>query len=208
MKKKVLGVLASGRGTNLKAISDAINAGKLKAKIGVIVSDNPSAGAISYGAKNEIPTACINYSQYDNKEKFEQAVLDVLNEYQVELVVLAGFMRILSSQFLNNFPNRIMNIHPSLLPSFPGLNPQQQALDSGVKISGCTVHFVNEGIDTGPIIMQKAVPVSENETVTSLSNRILHVEHITYHTAIGLYCAGRLKVENGKVRILSRTASS
>lgn len=202
MPEKILGVLASGRGTNLKAIIDAIDAGKLNAKIGAVISDNPDAAALSYALSRGIPAACIDRKQYGSKEAFEQAILDVLAGCRAELVVLAGFMRILSSHFIKSFPNRIMNIHPSLLPAFPGTNAQKQALDRGVKVSGCTVHFVDEGVDSGPIIMQKSLPVLENDTEVSLSNRILHIEHMTYPAAIGLYCAGLLEIKDGKIRIL------
>ena len=199
MAKRILGVLASGRGSNLVAIINAINAGKLNAEIAVVISDNPNAAALSRAEENGIAAVCVDRKHYS--DKFEDAILDVLGEYRVNLLVLAGFMRILSSRFINEFPGHIMNIHPSLLPSFPGLNAQKQALEWGVKISGCTVHFVDEGVDTGPIIMQKSVPILENDTVDTLSSRILSVEHIIYPVAIGLYCDGLLEIKNGKVII-------
>jgi phosphoribosylglycinamide formyltransferase-1 len=197
--KRILGVLASGRGSNLVAIINAINAGKLNAEIAVVISDNPNAAALSRAEENGIAAVCVDRKHYS--DKFEDAILGVLGEYRVNLLVLAGFMRILSSRFINEFPGHIMNIHPSLLPSFPGLNAQKQALEWGVKISGCTVHFVDEGVDTGPIIMQKSVPILENDTVDTLSSRILSVEHIIYPVAIGLYCDGLLEIKNGKVII-------
>ncbi len=171
MPEKILGVLVSGRGSNLVAIINAIEAGKLDARIGVVLSDNPEAAALLRATASGIPAKCVNRQAYQTKEAFEQAMLAILAEHKVELVVLAGFMRLLSSHFINKFPRRIMNIHPSLLPSFPGANAQKQALYYGVKVSGCTVHFVDEGMDTGPIILQKCVPVLKTDTTgTSMAS--------------------------------------
>ena len=201
MTKKVLGILASGRGSNLQAIIDAIQAGRLDAKIGLVLSDNPEAQALKRIAGFGIPTAVVQRSAYKSKQEFEQALLGELEAHHVDLVVLAGFMRILSPGLVNSFSGRIMNIHPSLLPSFPGLDPQEQALQHGVKVSGCTVHLVDEGTDSGPIILQEAVPVLDTDTAETLAARILQVEHVLYPRAIQLFCSGRLVVEGRRVKI-------
>jgi phosphoribosylglycinamide formyltransferase-1 len=200
--KKVLGVLVSGRGSNLQAIVDAIGAGRLHAKIGIVISDNPQAPALKRIAGFDIPTAVIERSRFSDKQQFEQAFIEELNLHHVDLVVLAGFMRILSPYFITAFQGRIMNIHPSLLPSFPGLHPQEQALQHGVKLSGCTVHFVDEGTDSGPIILQEAVPVLDTDNAEELAERILHVEHVLYPRAINLFCEDRLLIEGRRVKIL------
>lgn len=202
MDKTVLGVIASGRGSNLQAILDAIKAGDIKATIGVVISDKPDAKALLRASENGIPAVAVDRKLYSSKADFEAALAVELNRHKVELVVLAGFMRILGSSFINTFSGRIMNIHPALLPSFPGLHAQQQAIDYGVKFSGCTVHFVDEGTDTGPIILQEAVEVLPNDTEDTLSDRILAVEHKLYPRAVALYCDGRLHIEGRKVTII------
>ncbi len=201
MNKTVIGVLASGRGSNLQAIVDAIEAGRLAVTIGVVISDNPEANVLKRLAGSDIPAVCIDRRQFACRQDFEAAVAEELNVRHVELVVLAGFMRILGRYFIDRFAGRIMNIHPSLLPAFPGENAQLQALQYGVKVSGCTVHFVDEGMDTGPIILQEAVPVMEDDTEETLSERILHAEHILYPRALALYCEGRLCMEGRRVYI-------
>lgn len=209
MNKTVIGVLASGRGSNLQAIVDAINAGRFDAKIGVVISDNPEANVLKRMAGSDIPTVCIDRRQFATKQEFEAAIAEELNLHHVELVVLAGFMRILSRYFIDRFAGKIMNIHPSLLPAFPGEDAQKQALQYGAKISGCTVHFIDEGMDTGPIILQEAVPVLEDDTTETLADRILHVEHILYPRAIALYCERRLTIEGRRrVRILNEERES
>ena len=202
MHRKVLGVLVSGRGSNLQAILDAINAGRLEAKIGLVISDNPEANALRRLGGLNIPTAVVERKNYKTKQDFEAALIAQLDLHHVELVILAGFMRILSPHFINRFPGRVMNIHPALLPAFPGLNAQEQAVCYGVKVSGATVHFVDEGMDSGPIILQEAVPVEDNDTVESLSERILHLEHKLYVRAVRLYCEGRISMEGRTVKIL------
>jgi len=202
VRKKVLGVLVSGRGSNLQAFVDAINADRLVAKIGVVIADNPEANALRRVAGLNIPTAVVERKKYATKQAFEAAIVEQLDLHHVELVLLAGFMRILSPQFINRFPTRIMNIHPALLPAFPGLDAQQQALDYGVKVSGATVHFVDEGMDSGPIVLQEAVPVEEDDNVASLSERILHLEHRLYVRAVRLYCEDRIHIEGRAVKIL------
>jgi len=198
----VLGVLVSGRGSNLQAILDAINADRLTAKIGVVISDNPEANALRRVAGMDIPTAVVERKKFGSKQEFEAAIIEQLDLHHVELVLLAGFMRILSPQFINRFPMRIMNIHPALLPSFPGLDAQAQALHYGVKVSGATVHFVDEGMDSGPIILQEAVPVEDDDTVTTLAERILHLEHRLYVRAVRLYCEGRIHISGRAVKVL------
>jgi phosphoribosylglycinamide formyltransferase-1 len=202
VRKKVLGILVSGRGSNLQAFVDAINADRLVAKIGVVIADNPEANALRRVAGLNIPTAVVERKNYATKQTFEAAIIEQLDLHHVELVLLAGFMRILSPQFINRFPMRIMNIHPALLPAFPGLDAQQQALDYGVKVSGATVHFVDEGMDSGPIILQEAVPVEEDDNVTTLSERILHLEHRLYVRAVRLYCEDRIHIAGRAVKIL------
>ena len=202
MRKKVLGVLVSGRGSNLQAIVDAINSERIVAKIGVVISDNPTANVLRRVAGLDIPTAVVERKNYATKQEFEEALAAQLDLHHVELVLLAGFMRILSPQFINRFPMRIMNIHPALLPSFPGLNAQEQAINYGVKISGATVHFVDEGMDSGPIILQESVPVEDDDTVATLSERILHLEHRLYVRAVRLYCEGRIHMVGRAVKLL------
>lgn len=202
MRKKVLGVLVSGRGSNLQAMVDAINADRLVAKIGLVISDDPEANALRRVAGLNIPTAVVERKNYPTRQAFEEAIAAQLDLHHVELVLLAGFMRILSPQFINRFPARIMNIHPALLPSFPGLEAQGQAIRYGVKVSGATVHFVDEGMDSGPIILQEAVPVEEDDTVETLSERILHLEHRLYVRAVRLYCEDRISMRGRAVKLL------
>lgn len=208
MNKTVIGVLASGRGSNLQAIIDAIEAGRLAVTIGVVISDNPEANVLKRLAGLGLPAVCIDRRQFACRQDFEAAVAEELNVRHVELVVLAGFMRILGRYFIDRFAGKIMNIHPSLLPAFPGENAQLQALQYGVKVSGCTVHFVDEGMDTGPIILQEAVPVMEDDTEETLSERILHAEHILYPRALALYCEGRLCMEGRRVYIKSEAGKT
>ena len=200
-----VGVLASGRGSNLQAIIDAIEAGKLAARIAVVISNKKDAQALERANSHGVEDVFLDPAPYkdrpDGREAYDRAVLAVLKEHEVELVALAGYMKIVTRVFIDAYPNRIMNIHPALLPSFPGLKAQQQALDWGVKVSGCTVHFVTEGVDTGPIIRQAAVPVQENDTAETLEARILAEEHRIYPEAIQLFADGRLSVEGRRVRI-------
>ena len=202
--KKALGVLVSGRGSNLQAILDAIHAGRLPlAKVGVVISDNPEAKALLRVRGMGIPTVVLERKAFADRAAYETALADELERHQVDLVVLAGFMRILSACFIQRFPGAIVNIHPSLLPAFPGLDAQGQALRYGVKVAGCTVHFVDEGMDSGPIILQEAVPVELGDTTQTLADRILHVEHRLYPRAIALFCEERLEIEGRQVHIRS-----
>jgi phosphoribosylglycinamide formyltransferase-1 len=194
-----IGVLLSGGGTNLQAIIDAIEAGKLDAKIEVVVSNKPDAHGLARARKHGIPTEIVNHKNVSTREAYDEAVIALLRTRAVELVVLAGFMRLLSPVFIKAYSNRIMNIHPALLPSFPGLHVQQRAVEHGARFSGCTVHFVNEECDEGPIIMQAVVPVFPDDTGETLSARILEQEHRIYPRAIQLYAEGRLKIVGRKV---------
>ena len=194
-----LGVLASGTGTNLQSIIDAIEAGELAAEIAVVLSDQPGAAALVRASEKNIPTELVTKTDHPMREDYDETAVGVLNKYGVELVILAGFMRIITPVFIKPFEGRIMNIHPALLPAFPGLNVQQMAIDYGVKFSGCTVHFVDEGVDTGPIILQKVVPVQGDDTEGKLSARILAEEHKAYVEAIKLYAEGKLTVEGRRV---------
>ena len=196
-----IGVLASGSGTNLQSIIDNIEAGKLQAEVACVLSNNTAAFALERAQRHGIPSLHIDHRIFAGREAYDAALVETLREFGVELVVLAGFMRIITPVLLDAFPAAVMNIHPALLPAFPGLHAQQQALDYGVKVSGCSVHFVDAGTDTGPIIIQAAVPVMEGDTDTTLSARILVEEHRVYPEAIRLFAAGRLKVEGRKVVI-------
>ena len=196
-----IGVLASGRGTNLQAIIEAIKEGKIEGRISIVISDNRDAFALKRAKQNNIETEYINFKSFKNREDYDKEIMECLKEKDIDLVVLAGYMRILSPYFIRTYKNRIINIHPALLPSFPGLHAQRQAVEYGVKISGCTVHFVDEGIDSGPVILQKAVEVKDNDTEESLAERILKEEHQIYPRAIQLFCQGRLIIKGRKVFI-------
>ncbi|MCM8806763.1 MAG: phosphoribosylglycinamide formyltransferase [Candidatus Omnitrophica bacterium] len=198
-----IGVLASGKGTNLQAIIDYIKQENLPIRIGVVISDNPNAYALERAKKEGIKAVCIPCEKYKTilGREIEKKYVEVLKENKVELVCLAGFMRVLKSTFLRSFPNKIINIHPSLLPAFPGLEAWKQALEYGVKFTGCTVHFVNEGIDTGPIILQAVVPVLPDDTPETLHKRIQEKEHIIYPLAIRLIYEGRVSISGRKVII-------
>lgn len=197
-----LGVLVSGSGSNLQAIIDRIEAHTLNARIAVVISSDPKAFALQRAKQHEIPIIVLQSRDYVDREAADDAMVAVLNKYGVELVILAGFMRILSQNFLRAFPMRIMNIHPALLPSFPGIHGQKKAVDYGIRFSGCTVHFADEGVDTGPIIIQAVVPVHDDDTEESLAARILAEEHRIYPQAIQWYTEKRLYVEGRKVRVV------
>jgi phosphoribosylglycinamide formyltransferase-1 len=196
-----LGILASGRGSNFQSIIDEIEKGRLRASVKLLIVDNPNAYAIERAKKHGIEYLYLNPRDFATKDAFFEKMVHELHMRSVELVILAGFMRIVRKPLLNAFPNRIMNIHPALLPSFPGLHGQSQAVAYGVKISGCTVHFVDEGMDTGPVIIQAAVPVYPDDTEDSLSKRILAWEHKIYPEAIQLYSERRLIIDGRTVRI-------
>jgi phosphoribosylglycinamide formyltransferase 1 len=200
MRRQVpIGVLISGSGTNLQSIIDAIETKELDAKIQVVLSNRIDAYGLGRAKKHGIPVEVLDHKRFSNREAFDQAVVDILRAREVELVVLAGFMRLLSPVFVAAYSNRIMNIHPALLPAFPGLHVQKKAVEHGVRFSGCTVHFVNEECDEGPIIIQAVVPVFPEDTEESLASRILEQEHRIYPRAIQLYSEGRLRIEGRKV---------
>ncbi|WP_048815400.1 phosphoribosylglycinamide formyltransferase [Methanosalsum zhilinae] len=191
-----IAVLVSGRGSNLQSIIDNIESGYIRnASINVVVSDVHDAYALERARDRAIDAIFINPSEHGSKKDYEKYLIGILEEYSIDLILLAGYMRLLGNSFIRRYKNRIMNIHPSLLPSFKGLDAQKQALEYGVKVSGCTVHFVDEGMDSGPIILQQSVRVLENDTVESLSERILEQEHVIYPEAVKLFVEGKLKVQ-------------
>ncbi len=194
-----LGVLVSGRGSNLQAIIDASEAGRIDAVVAIVISDVADAYALERARAHGIETAFVDPKLFETRESFDASVIDLVRKCEVELVCLAGFMRILSPHFVREFRNRIMNIHPALLPAFPGLHVQRKTLQHGSKFSGCTVHFVDEGTDTGPIIIQAVVQVLDDDTEETLSARILKYEHQIYPRAIQLFAEGRLKVRGRRV---------
>jgi phosphoribosylglycinamide formyltransferase-1 len=199
--KKRLGILLSGRGSNFEAIADNIAAGRLDAEIAIVISNRPEARGLEVARQRGFHAVCIPSKGLD-REVYDRMLAEELRRAKVDLICLAGFMRLLSAWFVREFPFQILNIHPSLLPAFPGLDAQAQALEHGVKITGCTVHFVDEYLDHGPIIMQAAVPVLEDDTVETLSARILKEEHRIYTEAIRIVLSGRWRIEGRRVRIL------
>ncbi|HEX9135397.1 MAG TPA: phosphoribosylglycinamide formyltransferase [Nitrospirota bacterium] len=202
MKKIKIGVLVSGRGSNLQAIIDNIESSSLAAEIVVVVSDQPDAFALERARKHNIAAVHVSAKGYKGKrEEYDGVLARELQKHNVDLVCLAGFMRIITPTLIKAYRNRILNIHPALLPTFPGLHVQKAALEHGVKFSGCTVHFVDEGMDTGPIIIQAVVPVLDTDTEDSLSARILTQEHKIYSRAIQLYAEGRLTIEGRRVAV-------
>jgi len=196
-----IGVLASGRGSNFQSIINSIETGYLKARIVLLITDNPNAYAIERARMHGIETLILIPKHYTSRNEYYRTVAHELKVREVGLVVLAGFMRIAGKPLIDAFRYRIINIHPALLPSFPGLHGQGQAVDYGVKISGCTVHFVDEGMDTGPIIIQAAVPSFYEDTEDALSARILKLEHRIFPEAIRLFAENRLEVIGRKVKI-------
>jgi phosphoribosylglycinamide formyltransferase-1 len=200
-KKLRLGVLASGGGTNLQSIIDRCQDGSLDAEIAIVICNNPGAGALDRAARAGLFNRCIDHRQFPSREDFDIAVVKALQEAGVELVVLAGFMRIITQTFIDAFPERVINIHPALLPAFPGMHVQQQAIDYGARFSGCTVHFVDGGVDTGPILIQAVVPVLQDDTAETLAARILEQEHRIYPRAIQLIAENRVRVNGRQVTI-------
>jgi len=199
--KGKLGVLVSGRGSNLQAILDSCATGKLNAEVAIAISDVEDAYGLERARKTGVRAEYIPWKK-GNRSGWESEAVRLLSEAKVDLVCLAGFMRVVGRTLQDAFPYKILNIHPALLPSFPGLHGQEQAREWGVKISGCTVHFVTPDLDMGPIILQKAVPVLEDDTADDLAARILEQEHIAYSQAIGLVLSGRTKIEGRRVRLL------
>ncbi len=204
-RKLPLGVLASGSGTNLQALIDASREGWTSAEIRAVISDVPEAKALQRAAAAGIPGFTIERCAFPDKAAFEKAILAKLCEHGVELLCLAGFMRLVGPTLLGAFPGRMINIHPALLPAFPGLHAQRQALEYGTKVAGCTVHFVDEKTDHGPIICQAAVEVREGDTEEALAARILAEEHRLYPLAVQLIAEGRVRIEGRRVRIAAAT---
>jgi phosphoribosylglycinamide formyltransferase-1 len=196
---KRIAVLLSGRGSNFEALADSVAAGRIpKAEIAIVMSNREGAPGVERAKSRGLAT-CVLPSKGLEREAFDRQVVAVLNEHKIDLVCLAGYMRLLSPYFVKAFPNRILNIHPSLLPSFPGLESQRQALEYGVKFAGCTVHFVDENLDAGPIILQAAVPVLDGDTEASLSEKILKEEHRIYSEAVKIVLEGRFKIAGRRV---------
>ncbi|MDT8395641.1 MAG: phosphoribosylglycinamide formyltransferase [bacterium] len=199
---KKIAVLVSGGGTNLQSIIDSVETGRVKVEIALVLSNKEGVYGLERAARHGIPTVVVKHGEFPDREAFESRLIEIIDGHGVELVVLAGFMRVLTPRFVNHYHHRIMNIHPALLPSFPGTHGQKQALDYGVRFSGCTTHFVDEGTDTGPIILQAVVPILPDDTVGDLSARILIEEHRIYPESLRLWSEGRLLIEGRKVRIL------
>jgi phosphoribosylglycinamide formyltransferase 1 len=202
--KKRIGVLLSGRGSNFEALADSIDAGRIpNAEIAIVISNRQAAPGVEKARARSIPVEVIPSVGLE-RETYDKMVVAVLREKQVDLVCLAGYMRLLSPYFVAAFPNRILNIHPSLLPSFPGLESQKQALEHGVKFTGCTVHFVDENLDAGPIVVQAVVPVKDSDTAESLSERVLREEHRIYTEAVRIVLEGRYRMEGRRVLMTPR----
>jgi len=199
---KRIAVVASGRGSNFQAIIDAIHNGTVPAECAALITDNPKAYAIERAQVAGIPVVVIDYTTFPSREVYERALLLAMQKANVDLFVLAGYMRILGASIVRAFPGKMINIHPALLPAFTGLHAQRQAVQYGVKLAGCTVHFVDESLDGGPIILQKCVPVMDSDDEDALAERILEHEHECLPEAIRLFCQDRIVIEGRKVRIL------
>lgn len=199
---KKIAVLASGRGSNFQAILDSIHAGKIQGSCVALITDNKDAYAIERAKHAGVPVIVHHFRDYPSKEDYERDLLASMKQTGADLFLCAGYMRIVGSVITDTFSGKMINIHPALLPSFSGLHGQKQALEYGVKVAGCTVHFMDSGLDTGPIIMQKTVPVLDDDTEESLSERILEQEHIAYSEVVSLFCEDRLRIEGRHVRIL------
>jgi len=197
---KNVAILLSGRGSNFLALSDAIEAGQFPARIVLVVSNKPDAPGLNHARERNYEAVCVPSAGIE-REAYDRQVVEELKARQVDVICLAGFMRLLSSWFVQQYPRQILNIHPSLLPAFPGLHSQKQALEWGAKVSGCTVHFVDEKLDHGPIIVQRSVPVLDQDTEETLSARILEQEHQLYPEALKLVCEEKVRVEQRRVLI-------
>ncbi len=196
-----IAVLISGRGSNMKSIVVASKRGLIQADVVLVLSNRLNAAGLEFARSENIETVILPHKDYPDREEYDRKVVEILKERKIDLVCLAGFMRLLSPVFVQAFPNRIMNIHPALLPSFPGLHAQKQAVEYGVKLTGCTVHFVDEGLDSGPIILQKTVEVKSDDNEETLSERLLPIEHSSYIEAVRLFFENKLHVDGRKVRI-------
>ena len=201
---KRIAVLASGRGSNFQAVLENIAAGKINGEIVALLTDNKEAYAIERAKAAGIQVIIHHYKDYPSKEAYEKDLLASMQKTEADLFICAGYMRIIGKEIAETFAGKMMNIHPALLPAFTGLHGQRQAVEYGVKIAGCTVHFVDAGLDSGPIIVQKAVPVLDDDDEDALADRILEQEHIAFSEAIALFCDDRLKIEGRKVKILPK----
>jgi len=201
MQKKVVSFLVSGRGSNFSVVAEKILSGEIRAKLGILISNKADAKALEKAREYGMEAFFIDPREI-SRQDHEEKIIRLLKKYNTDLVVAAGYMRVLTSFFVHAFKNRIINIHPALLPAFPGVDAQKQAFDYGVKITGCTTHFIDEGTDTGPIILQSAIPVLPEDTATSLAARILKEEHRILPESVKLFCQDKLRVEGRKVVIL------
>jgi phosphoribosylglycinamide formyltransferase 1 len=199
MNKKVVSFLVSGRGSNFKAIAEKILAGEINAVLGILISSKKDAKALNIADKIGMESFFIDPASFSSRKDHEKSMVKLLKKYNTDLVVTAGYMRVLTPYFVKEYRYKIMNIHPALLPSFPGTDAQKQAFNKGVKITGCTTHFIDEGTDTGPIILQTSVPILGNDTVETLSARILKEEHKIFPESVKLFCDDRLKILGNKV---------
>lgn len=199
---KQIAVLASGQGSNLEAILEAIERGEVFGRVVLVLGDRGRAPALEKARKRGVEALFMNPKDYENRLDYDRALIGKIKNAGADLVVLAGFMRLLSKEFIRAFPQSIMNIHPALLPAFPGLDGAEQAFNYGVKVTGCTVHFVDEGLDSGPVVLQEAVPVIQHDTIDTLKERIHASEHRLYPTAIDLFCRGKLRVEGRRCLIV------
>lgn len=197
-----IAVFISGRGSNFIKLQENIWKGEISnANIAVVFSNKNDAKGLEFAKEHNIPTIVLDEKDYSNRKEFDKAIIDVIKPYNVDLICLAGYMRIVTEELVNEYKNRILNIHPALLPAFPGLNSQKQALDYGVKVAGCTVHFVDTGVDTGPIVLQKVVDVKSDDTLDILTSKILEQEHVAYSEAVNLFCTNRLTIKDRTVKI-------
>lgn len=201
---KNIAVLISGSGTNLKSIINAHKKGVLPANISVVISNNHHAYGLVRAKKENIPTYVVSHKDFNTREEHEKKIIGILNKYHIDLVVLAGYMRVITEYFISHYPQKIINIHPAILPSFKGVDAQRQAVEYGVKLSGATVHFVDEKVDHGPIIIQGAVPVLQSDKRDDLAQRILKIEHRILPQAISWFCEDRLKIQGNKVILLDK----
>ena len=201
-EKPSIAVLVSGGGSNLQSIIDASERGEIPCRVGIVISNKADAYGLVRAKKHGIPTEVVDHKGYSTREEFDAKLVEIIRGTGAELVCLAGFMRVLTPVFVHAFPNRILNIHPALLPSFPGTHGPGQALSYGVRFSGCTVHFLDEGVDTGPVIVQAVVPLYDDDTEETLAARILVQEHRIYPMAIRLFFSGKLQVEGRRVKVL------
>ncbi|NLW77041.1 MAG: phosphoribosylglycinamide formyltransferase [Methanomicrobiales archaeon] len=202
MKQGTFVVLASGRGSNFQAIIDRVKEGFIHARCVCLITDNPDAYAITRANKAGIPHEVVSYKSFSDKIRYEEALMEVIARYNPDLIILAGYMRLLGDRIVDTYHGKMINIHPSLLPAFAGLHAQQQALDYGTKVAGCTVHFVTRDMDAGPVIIQRTVPVLDDDDEESLSSRILIEEHQAYPDAVRLFFEHRLRIEGRRVRKL------